>query len=107
MLLCHASKPLASAISASTALIPHSDSTLRRSAAPGDFRRCRPIERRATEARRRRRLPYTVDLDECLAHAVVRMVGRLLHRQHRREARIAAFQQRAPFIARAGAEALG
>ena len=47
---------------------------------------------------------YAVDLDEAAACDVVRMLRRLGQVEDRREADIAAFHQRAPFIAGLAAE---
>ena len=57
--------------------------------------------RRRAEARRRRRLVDAVDADEGAALDMVRVQGRFARREHRREARIAAFEQRTPLGARA------
>src|SRR6202051_4809565 len=70
----------------------------------GTCRRALDFARRAAEARRRRRLHHAVDLDEGPAMAVVRMLRRLNHIQHRREADLAAFHDRAPLIAGLGLE---
>ena len=69
------------------------------------FGRQRRIKPRTAEARCRRGLRHAIQFDERIARAVVRMPRRLIHRQHRREAGVAALQQATPFIARAGAEA--
>src|ERR1700685_2102690 len=68
--------------------------------------RCRTLDlaRRAAETRRRRRLHHAVDLDEGSSMAVMRMLRRFEHVKHGREADLAAFHDRAPFVAGLGLE---
>src|SRR5579862_5485108 len=67
-------------------------------------RRALDFARRAAEARRRRRLHHTVDLDEGSAMEVVRMLWCLDQAEHRRKAHLAAFHDRAPLVAGLGLE---
>src|ERR1700689_5131958 len=66
------------------------------------LRRGRSNGRGSGEARRRRRLHDAADLDKGAASDVVRMTRRFFHGQHRREAGIGSFEQRAPFVPRSG-----
>src|SRR5688500_13221537 len=67
--------------------------------------RCAPhLARRAREPRRRRRLRHVLDADKALARDVVRIPARLGPGQHRREARVRAFEHLAPLVARLGFE---
>ena len=58
----------------------------------------------AAEARRRRRLDHTANVDESLAGNMMGMDRRLRHRENRRDAGVGAFQQGAPFIHGFGGE---
>src|SRR5205823_7226921 len=59
---------------------------------------------RAREPRSGRRLQHAIQFDEAFPLRQMRMRGRLAQAQHGREARIAAFEDRAPFIAGARLE---
>jgi len=59
---------------------------------------------RAREARRGTRLRNAIDLDEGPTMTVVRMMRRLVHAEHRREAYVAALHDLAPIVARLGAK---
>ena len=103
--LCHGLRATPAACSAaiSSALKPASDSTASV---------CMPMAgagvggsaRAAVETRRGAGLHHAGHLDEGAARPGMRVLRRLLDRQHRREAGVAAFEQGAPFVTRLAAQ---
>src|SRR5258705_7419925 len=55
----------------------------------------------AAESGRRRGLGDTIHFDECASGAIVRMLGRLIEVEHRRETSVGPLEQAAPFVTRA------
>src|SRR5262249_46375787 len=69
--------------------------------------RSRDLARRAREAWRRRGLEDALVLDDRATRLDVRMLSRLAHRQHGREADVGAFEEVAPLVASLREEQLG